>query len=255
MAKKSWKGFTLIELLVVVAIIAVLISILLPSLGRAREMAKSVSCLSLQKQMGFGISCYTNEEKGKLPPIHDFYVHGSTEGGWYYSWRWMITKYVGNDLKTFLCPSDGSVTYSYPLCDSWLNLRLKSIGSSYWQTFAGQRSYVGSYGMNYYSIQALGTGMWPKTLTPESIISPDSKLLVTDNRGDTAVIPQPGGMTDVNWATQFSARHMGGLNLLYADFHAANFNEGRVKLWVSKMDFSGNYWQWKIPNEWKIWPD
>jgi len=64
-------AFTLIELLVVVAIIALLISILLPSLSAAREQARSVKCLSNLRSMGQGVMLYTGIEKGKLPgPLH-----------------------------------------------------------------------------------------------------------------------------------------------------------------------------------------
>jgi len=65
------RGFTLIELLVVVAIIALLISILLPSLARARESARAVMCLSNLKQIGLATVMYTTEYKGQLPgPVH-----------------------------------------------------------------------------------------------------------------------------------------------------------------------------------------
>lgn len=60
-------AFTLIELLVVVAIIALLISILLPALGRAREQTKSAKCLSNLKTLGQAVVVYTAEERGGLP--------------------------------------------------------------------------------------------------------------------------------------------------------------------------------------------
>ncbi len=64
-------GFTLIEVLVVVAIIALLVAILLPSLAAAREQARAAQCLSNLKQMGTGLIMYANEQKGTLPgPIH-----------------------------------------------------------------------------------------------------------------------------------------------------------------------------------------
>jgi len=61
------KGFTLVELLVVIGIIAVLISILLPSLARARDMANSVSCQSNLRQVYQAVLLYATENKGFLP--------------------------------------------------------------------------------------------------------------------------------------------------------------------------------------------
>ncbi|MGF1632470.1 MAG: prepilin-type N-terminal cleavage/methylation domain-containing protein [Phycisphaerae bacterium] len=61
-------GFTLVELLVVIGIIALLISILLPSLSRAREQANAVDCSSGMRQLGVGFLFYIDENRGWLPP-------------------------------------------------------------------------------------------------------------------------------------------------------------------------------------------
>ena len=65
---KSWQGFTLIELLVVVAIIALLVSILVPSLQDARELARRSVCGSNLHQLSIGLHLYANDNDNKYMP-------------------------------------------------------------------------------------------------------------------------------------------------------------------------------------------
>jgi prepilin-type N-terminal cleavage/methylation domain-containing protein/prepilin-type processing-associated H-X9-DG protein len=75
------RGFTLVELLVVIGIIALLISILMPSLSRARASASLVSCQSNFKQIYMALSFYSLENKGLLP--YASHVHPTDLGNNY----------------------------------------------------------------------------------------------------------------------------------------------------------------------------
>ena len=62
-------GFTLIELLVVIAIIAVLMGILMPSLGKVRKQARSVACQANLKHWGLIFKMYTDDNDAKIDTI------------------------------------------------------------------------------------------------------------------------------------------------------------------------------------------
>ncbi|MFN0136660.1 MAG: type II secretion system protein [Phycisphaerae bacterium] len=120
---RPFAAFTLIELLVVVAIIALLISILLPALSRARDQAKTAVCGSNQRQLMLANTYYYQENKNRMPVIGGSNNPAGEFGrnGPYNQWFQIIYLYPHmKDLKLFRCPGasgDNSVKALYGVND------------------------------------------------------------------------------------------------------------------------------------------
>src|SRR5437899_7743961 len=106
-------AFTLVELLVVIAVIAVLISLLIPALSKARDQSVRIKCASNLHQIGIAATAYAAENKGMLPRLetnNPFYVANRTGSGRWYDSRPLWQRFI-KDPNCFYCPGFASDTF------------------------------------------------------------------------------------------------------------------------------------------------
>lgn len=133
---KRSQAFTLIELLVVIAIIGLLVSILLPSLSRARKSARRTVCASNMKGVMQAVYLFANDNQGRI--VSAGLSHGGS-GSTHGAWMTLLNKHYGGNRLIIQCPDDLS---------------------DYWETPVGDGEDVRyrqtSYGTNYYTVGRIG---------------------------------------------------------------------------------------------------
>ena len=194
----KWSGFTLIELLVVIAIIAILAAILFPVFARARENARKASCMSNLKQIGLGLSQYTQDYDEK------FLVQSVSSGQHF---GYLLQPYL-KSTQILICPSaTGSAINA-------LTGTVQSDQVDHMWTYpantpvAGVPIITGTYGMN--ANMTDGTSI-AKIVSPSTLgVFFDSTW--PDFAGINATAKNYSNLGD-------ASRHFDGMNIGYADGH------------------------------------
>lgn len=260
-------AFSLIELLVVIAVIALLVALLLPALGGAREAARLGRCLSNTRQLAMACQLYSNESRVGyfIPAFFD----------WEDNIGWLFPEYI-TSYDVAICPSTKNrIRPNLMLSDEQGSDVIETYGRDFIRdTFWAARDRFDSEGGHSYEIRAWFTaGKYPDgtiVFTPPGISIgdqlgwrrrdlpelfnlfsrntlktharvqfPDKCYLIIDNDNDESPFPgigRPDGIN--NWPDPWNNHGLGGYNVAFADGHArfVKGDEGLITMYFDSWD-------------------
>ena len=230
-------AFTLIELLVVVSIIALLVSILLPALSRARAQAKQVVCLSQMQQIGLALQMYGHDN-------NDFVVSGRFHNGgdWHSvnTWYSNLTPYLNTHQKKkekcYIMPEIEAMEYNrvwtdlvcpsekHPVISTYQGVSIRTCGINVAINALPGTAYVDGYGL-----QDWDSG---RTRKIARVRSPSSVAAFCDTRdveytggAHNLLLEAYGHVVD----DYLPVRHSNGYNVTFVDGHSASVAERIVR--------------------------
>ena len=205
-------GFTLVELLVVLAVIALLAALLLPTLSKAKESARTTQCLNQMRQLGLAVRLYVDENGDAFPRSeHSAFANGQLP------WERSLAPLLGSSTT------------------AWTNLL-----TGLYHCPSEKRTTPWSYGLNVY--YELGpdddyTGK-PRTwrrLT--QVPRPSAAILFAENNSSADHLMPEFWYSQADAVDLASTRHKGRANYTFADGHASLlllkgvFNPPQLDLW------------------------
>jgi prepilin-type N-terminal cleavage/methylation domain-containing protein/prepilin-type processing-associated H-X9-DG protein len=253
-------GFTLVELLVVIGIIAVLVSLLLPALGRARRQAEATKCMAKLADMGKAFHMYANQYKicvpGRLEPLPSGSgAYGLGDGHDQYRPRWyeVLGAQVGQFASTspkaieddtwtisnewFLCPTVpewiNSRNYPYGYNHQFLgNARARKnpspTGQKIWTNYPVKISRISAASETVMVADSLGTAVTvpAKERLPYNVDGKKvedavgNKGFLLDAPRQTMVSDRADNQINPAYHSGPDARHLKKVNVLFVDGHA-----------------------------------